>query len=352
MSKEILTITPVYNNANLLNEMLCSLVCQSYKNFDILIVDDSSSEDLSSTIKSFKDTLNIKTLRQKTRQGPSAARQAGLEYAYKKKYKYVIFLDSDDLLLPNAIKRLYYSIDSIQADLVYSSIITEQKDMALPDSYMNIYMGSTWLHGKIFKLDFLKMNNIHFFKELMIHEDLAFNIITRSAPGALFSSIEDKLYYYRENQNSMTHKDNDSSITYLQALYKAILFILNNNFNLLEEVIISLLISYNEYQLLYLKDSNSLTEIDNILNIIFNNEQVQLALKNYNIWQSIRSDIYSFILTSNDYNENKDWNLLSFYKETFGQWLQKYGIQINNICTNEMSNPNSNNKMRISDLLF
>ena len=52
------------------------------------------------------------------------------------------------------------------------------------------------------------------------------------------------------------------------------------------------------------------------------------------------------------YNENKDWNLLSFYKETFGQWLQKYGIQINNICTNEMSNPNSNNKMRISDLLF
>ena len=56
MSKEILTITPVYNNTNLLNEMLCSLVCQSYKNFDILIVDDSSSEDLSSTIKSFKDT--------------------------------------------------------------------------------------------------------------------------------------------------------------------------------------------------------------------------------------------------------------------------------------------------------
>ena len=150
----------------------------------------------------------------------------------------------------------------------------------------------------------------------------------------------------------MTHKDKDSSITYLQALYKAILFILNNNFNLLEEVIISLLISYNEYQLLYLKDSNNLTEIDNMLNIIFNNEQVQLALKNYNIWQSIRSDIYSFILTSNDYNENKDWNLLSFYKETFGQWLQKYGIQIDNICTNEMSNPNSNNKMRISDLLF
>ena len=150
----------------------------------------------------------------------------------------------------------------------------------------------------------------------------------------------------------MTHKDDDSSITYLQALYKAILFILNNNFNLLEEVIISLLISYNEYQLLYLKDSNNLTEIDNMLNIIFNNEQVQLALKNYNIWQSIRSDIYNFILTSNDYNENKDWNLLSFYKETFGQWLQKYGIQIDNICTNEMSNPNSNNKMRISDLLF
>ena len=70
----------------------------------------------------------------------------------------------------------------------------------------------------------------------------------------------------------MTHKDKDSSITYLQALYKAILFILNNNFNLLEEVIISLLISYNEYQLLYLKDSNNLTEIDNMLNIIFNNE--------------------------------------------------------------------------------
>ena len=92
MSKEILTITPVYNNANLLNEMLCSLVCQSYKNFDILIVDDNSSEDLSSTIKSFKDTLNIKTLRQKMRQGPSAARQAGLEYAYKKKYKYTILV--------------------------------------------------------------------------------------------------------------------------------------------------------------------------------------------------------------------------------------------------------------------
>lgn len=359
MSKEILIIMPIYNNKSLLKEALSSLIYQSYKDFTICIIDDNSEEDLSSVIKNYKTDLDIIYIKNKEQIGPGQSRQKGLEYAYKKKYSYILFMDSDDLFMPNAIKRLYYEISSNNLDVVYSCIITEQKEPERPDTYMDIFMGSTWLHGKIYRTKFLKTNDIHFFPELMVHEDLAFNIVTQSIPGMKIKTIEDKLYYYRENYNSLTHNPNnlydkhkDSTTTHIEAIYRSVKYILDHKYNLLEDVVVAFLLTYNDYQLLLLRDKNMLVELNLLLDDILTSQEIRIAFTNFKIWETILTEVKSFTLTGENCDEDVGWNYLRFYPQSFGQWLEAHGVQLQAIIPPGSVNRSYELSSRISNLLF
>lgn len=95
-------ITPVYNAARYLEKTLLSVINQTYKNIEIVLVDDCSKDNSSEIIKNFKhEQIKIVYHLQDMNRGAGAARNKALLLA---KGQYVAFLDSDDVWLPQKIE--------------------------------------------------------------------------------------------------------------------------------------------------------------------------------------------------------------------------------------------------------
>lgn len=93
-------IIPTYNRAPLLGRAIRSVLAQSFRNFELLIVDDSSSDNSEEVVRSFLDS-RIRYVRHKTNCGAPAARNTGIRLS---RGEYIAFLDSDDELLPDKIE--------------------------------------------------------------------------------------------------------------------------------------------------------------------------------------------------------------------------------------------------------
>ena len=98
-------IIPCYNQARFLGEAIESVFAQTYTHYEIIVVDDGSTDDTARVAASFG---RARCLSRKNR-GLAAARNAGLEAA---EGSYVVFLDADDRLLPNALRDGVTALDS------------------------------------------------------------------------------------------------------------------------------------------------------------------------------------------------------------------------------------------------
>jgi teichuronic acid biosynthesis glycosyltransferase TuaG len=103
MNSLVTVITPVYNSSSYLRQCIESVLSQTYKNFEYIIVDDSSTDESSSIISEYsvKDS-RIRVVRSQTNQGVSHARNMALDLA---KGRYVAFLDSDDWWMPHKLEK-------------------------------------------------------------------------------------------------------------------------------------------------------------------------------------------------------------------------------------------------------
>ena len=91
-SPTVSVVVPTYNRASRLGETLRSVVNQTYQDFEIIVVDDGSTDDTSKMIQSFPD---VQYVFMKENRGVSRARNEGL--GLWAKGRYICFLDSDDL---------------------------------------------------------------------------------------------------------------------------------------------------------------------------------------------------------------------------------------------------------------
>ncbi len=96
--KKVSVIIPTFNRRDFLKEALESLFSQTYRDFEIIVVDDGSTDGTGEMIE--KEYRNIKYIYQENR-GPSAARNRGIKEAAG---EYITFLDSDDLWLKNKLE--------------------------------------------------------------------------------------------------------------------------------------------------------------------------------------------------------------------------------------------------------
>lgn len=90
-------IIPSFNRASLIEETIESLLSQSYKDYEIIVVNDGSTDDTLQVLNKYKDSILI--INQQN-QGAEIARNNGVKYANG---DYLIFLDSDDILLPDTL---------------------------------------------------------------------------------------------------------------------------------------------------------------------------------------------------------------------------------------------------------
>lgn len=101
-SPKISVIIPLYNKESVIQQSLQTIINTSYKDFEIVIVDDGSTDDSLAQVKDFVDfhkSNNIRIIEQKNA-GPGAARNTGVRNA---KGDWIVFLDADDELLPDAL---------------------------------------------------------------------------------------------------------------------------------------------------------------------------------------------------------------------------------------------------------
>lgn len=219
MSKiELTVILPVYNVERYLEQCLQSLINQTLKEIEIVIINDGSTDNSGKIISEYSNRYNnIKVINQGN-SGLSAARNRGIEIASG---DYIAFIDSDDYVDKNMLKEMLLEAKKNNLDIVIcnyervydDSDLTEKVSIEL-EPY-KIYTGNELLKkflinkitpnacDKIFKRDLFTQNKI-IFPNGYYHEDLltTFKILCSVNKG---SYINKEFYKYRCRKNSITN---------------------------------------------------------------------------------------------------------------------------------------------------
>lgn len=296
-------IIPAYNRGNCLREALKSLTLQTKKRFVTVVVDDASQEDLTPVINDFKDELHLVYLKQEQNGGPGLARKKGLEWCFDHNIELVMFLDSDDLLLPKAVERLSKEINVTNSDIIVSKIQSEDK-LHFPISIVDSQ--AVWTHGKIYRVSYLRNLGLNFIG-LRTNEDLAFNTaaIFIATEKNTIKFIDEELYLWRYDSNSITRSaENTKNTTY--QLSRDFIYAVKYIIEKLEEqgYDVSLAFSkvvgiYTYAQILCALDKYT-EEIKEVVQEIYNRPKIremivkQEVLKQNNVFLGVNQGVYFF----------------------------------------------------------
>lgn len=118
MNELVSIITPSYNTANLIGDTIRSVQAQTYKNWEMIIVDDCSTDDTDEVVSQFLGDARIRYLKNEENSGAAFSRNFALREA---KGKWIAFLDSDDLWLPNKLKNQIAFMEEHQYHFSYTN---------------------------------------------------------------------------------------------------------------------------------------------------------------------------------------------------------------------------------------
>lgn len=194
-------IIPAYNCSKTLGRTLASLVAQTDINFEVIIVDDCSTEDIKSIIDDYTNKLNIIYIRNEKNLGCGMSRQVGIDNATQ---KFITFLDSDDMFMPyavetfNAVIKEHPETEYLHTYFYEQMIIDGVSAMVLhKDNY-------TACHGKLYSLEAISKYNIRNSVKIKWADDSYFNSIC----GELLkmSIIGIPTILWTNTPNSILHK--------------------------------------------------------------------------------------------------------------------------------------------------
>ena len=212
-------IIPVYNTGDLLTKCIESISIQTYKNIEILIVDDGSTDDSANVIeKAIQESqIPIHSFYQEN-SGQATARNKALNYVSG---SYVMFLDSDDWLSQDTILTLYMAMTKNDADIAmcdfetinqFGEVTGQYSSGEIKNGYVDIKLHPEiafklipQVTGKLFKTELFHQRDITF-PEGIWYEDLALlPIIVLAAQKVV--KVEKYFYKYfkREGSTTMTN---------------------------------------------------------------------------------------------------------------------------------------------------
>jgi glycosyltransferase involved in cell wall biosynthesis len=115
-------VVPTYNRAGIINRTIQSVLDQSLQEFELIIVDDGSTDNTRRVVESFRDS-RIRYIVQEASGGPAKPRNRGIEEAQS---EWICFLDSDDLFLPDKLARVHETIGKYPEASVFCHNLVEQ----------------------------------------------------------------------------------------------------------------------------------------------------------------------------------------------------------------------------------
>ena len=214
----ISVIIPVYNVEKYLKNCIDSVLAQNFKDYEIILVDDGSPDNSGDICDEYAANYDFITVIHQKNKGQGGARNTAIDIA---KGEYLLFLDSDDSILPNAFEYFHeqlckFSFDIIcfgmknidesgETVLTYRPIDNGQKILNTKD-YLIHYIGNSFCANKLYKATLFKNNNIRF-PEKRWYED--FEAISKLVLHTNKVLITDKIFYsYLLRSNSTMHIKN------------------------------------------------------------------------------------------------------------------------------------------------
>lgn len=203
---KVSVIIPVFNSENYLKKCLDSIINQTLKDIEIILIDDGSTDDSLEIIKQYSQKYSNIIYQSKKNEGQAIARNIGIEMATG---KFISFVDSDDYIENTMLETLYKDAIKNDSDIVVCDYVEEYKNKKV--SRKSLYVNSDTIQkryilsvagpcSKIIKAEIFKQNNIRFL-ENNIYEDLAI-IPSLTLHTDKISYCEEPLYYYVIRQNS------------------------------------------------------------------------------------------------------------------------------------------------------
>lgn len=203
-------IIPVFNNFEYLPLTIKSIYDQTFHNFEVIVVDDGSTDPDYSKIHCFEKFSNFHFVRL-ANQGPAAARNFGINMSIG---RYIAFIDSDDMWINNKLESqilIFKSNPSI--DVVYTSRFNVDSESNLIENSYSPKIISGYLLNDLFIDNCITMSSaivkrsvfdtVGFFDEnLRVSSDWDFWL--RASVCCNFYGIDEKLVYYRIHQNQIS----------------------------------------------------------------------------------------------------------------------------------------------------
>ena len=194
-------IIPAYNCHSTLGRTLSSLVAQTDTNFEVIIVDDCSTEDIKSIVDDYTNKLNIIYIRNEQNLGCGMTRQVGIDNATQ---RFITFLDSDDMFMPYTVET-FNSIIEANPDTEYlHSYFYEQ---IIIDNNPAVFLWKdnyTACHGKLYNVELIRKYGIRNSHLVKWADDSFFNSMCSELMNMSIISIPTVLW--TNNKNSIMRK--------------------------------------------------------------------------------------------------------------------------------------------------
>ena len=142
MNQKITVFMPVYNTEKYLRESIDSILKQTYKNFEFIIIDDGSTDSCGDIIKSYKDK-RIVFFRNEENRGLSYTRNKGICLATG---KFIAFMDSDDIC---KIDRLAVQVKFLEENPEYQIVASNADKLINEKLYVNKNINKKVVNGNI-----------------------------------------------------------------------------------------------------------------------------------------------------------------------------------------------------------
>jgi len=206
-------IIPLYNYEKYVLDAINSILKQTYKNWELIIVDDCSTDNSFNVVADYIDKINvpqnIMLLKNERNKGPSATRNNGIKHS---KGEYVLYLDADDYVSKYFLEECVKAIIKENADIVYCNLLHFQdakhkwefttpmvyKDYKDPILYYNYILGCSMFS----RIAWEKVGGYN--ENLKGFEDWDFWISCNLAGFKKIAKVNKYLFYYRKHGSSMS----------------------------------------------------------------------------------------------------------------------------------------------------
>ena len=216
MSTKVTIVVPSYNSETVIGQCMDSILAQTFKDFEVIVVDDESTDNTVAIAQEYAEKDSRVKVVPKKHENAGISRNVGIDMA---EGDYIVFWDSDDYFELNALELMYNKCIEDDADIClcdawhYNEMLQRDENglkidpeylpekipfsrKDIPDTIYNVTANVPW--NKMFRLKFINDNKIRF-QSLPKANDAYFNLMTMALADSI-TVVNEKLVHWRYNQ--------------------------------------------------------------------------------------------------------------------------------------------------------